>query len=665
MRSNFLLFLLLICVVNLQAQNERLTPEKLWSLGRVSLFDVAPDESRVLYGVTYYDVAENSGQTDLYTISTTGGDRGNALQLTETPESEGNALYRPDGKKIGFLRNGALWEMNLDGSDPQQVSEIQMNGFKYSPDGRYILYIQDVVYGNTVQTQYPDLPKADARIIDDLLYRHWSSWEDEKRSNVFYAEYADGKLKGKPVNIMKEAFDSPTKPFGGMEEIDWAPNSKYIAYTCKKSSGAEAATSTNTDIYLYNLSTKTTRNLSEGMEGYDREPVFSPTGRYLAWNSMETPGFEADKNRIFIYDLNTNTKWDMTEGLDMNTNHPKWDLTDDKIFFNVPFKGTHQIFQVDFSNNGRLRQMTNAHYDYYDFKVLSDRLIVRRASMSEPHEIFRVSKETSKPLALTMVNKEALANIEMGNVQKRVMNTSDGKQMLTWVIYPPNFDPSKKYPTLLYCQGGPQSTVSQFWSYRWNFQMMAANDYIIVAPNRRGLPSFGQEWNDAISGDWGGQAMTDLLTAIDEMKEEPFVDSTRLGAIGASFGGYSVYWLAGNHQKRFKTFISHCGVFNLESWYGTTEELFFANHDMEGAYWEEETPRSYLRDSPHKYVQNWDTPMLVIHGEKDFRVPVGEGMQAFQAAQLQGIPSRFLYFPYGRALGFDTSKRYPLATRIL
>lgn len=646
MKKLILLFCTFFVSITLfsQEKTERLTPEKLWELGRVSLYDVSPDGKKILYGVTYYDIEENKGNRDIYSIRVDGGDRGSATQLTDLAGNESEAQYRPDGKKIGFLLKGFLWEMNPDGSEAKQISEEQMNGFKYSPDGKNILFIRDVKYDQTPQEIYPDLPKATARISDDLMYRHWNDWHDYAYSNVFYASYENGKV-GVARNIMGEAYDSPVNPFGGMEQINWSHNGKYIAYTCKKISGKEYAESTNSDIYLYEIATGKTKNLTEGMNGYDMEPVFSADDRYLAWNSMKTPGFESDRNRIFIYDFVADKKWEMTEGLNQSCNHPHWNKDGSAIYFTSGDKATYQIYMVDFNKGGRMRKITSGHYNYYDFILTDDNIIARRASMSQPHEIYRLPLDTGRPNQVTFTNKEKLANVEMGQVTKRWVETTDGKKMMVWMILPPGFDENKKYPALLYCQGGPQSAVSQFWSYRWNFQMMAANDYVIVAPNRRGLPSFGRKWNDEISGDWGGQPMQDLLSAIDNAKAEPYIDETKLGAVGASFGGYSVYWLAGNHEQRFKTFISHAGLFNLESWYGTTEEMFFANQDIGGAYWEQTPPKSYATDSPHNYVKNWDTPMLVIHGEKDFRVPIGEGMQAFQAAQLKGIPSRFLYFP--------------------
>ncbi|RMG85148.1 MAG: S9 family peptidase [Bacteroidetes bacterium] len=636
------LFLLFLFGVATSAQTDhRLTPEGLWSLGRVSLYDLSPDGKTVLYGVTKFDIGENKGNRDLFTVPAKGGE---ARQITRFEGNESEAQFRPDGKKIGFLKGGKLWEMNPDGFDAHAISDEQMNGFKYSPDGKNILFIRDVAFDKTTQQMYPDLPKANARIIDDLMYRHWNEWEDGAYSNIFVAPYESGKIAGTPKNIMNEPFDSPLKPFGGMEQINWSPDGRFIAYTCKKVRGKDYAVSTDSDVYLYELATGQTTNLTEGMDGYDMEPVFSPDGQYLAWLSMATPGYESDRNRIFVYHFPSDKKWEISENWDRSAGNLRWAPNGEGLYFTSGEQATIHLFYVGL-NDETPTQLTFGDYNYYDYVVGKRAAIIRRCSMSEPHELFRVDLKSKTVEPLTFTNKAQLSDIKMGKVEKRWMKTTDGKNMLVWMIFPPDFDPQKKYPALLYCQGGPQSTVSQFWSYRWNFQIMAANGYIVVAPNRRGLPSFGQAWNDEIAGDWGGQPMQDLLAAIDQAKTEPYVDENRLGAVGASYGGYSVYWLAGNHNHRFKTFIAHGGLYNLESWYGTTEELFFANHDLHGPYFGDAVPATYLHDSPHKFAQNWDTPILIIHGEQDFRVPVSEGMQAFQTAKLKGIPARFLSFP--------------------
>lgn len=643
MKKQFLTTLLFCAVTLLMAQENRLTPEALWSFGRVSLYDVSPDEQNVLYGVTNYNIADNKGSRDLYLIKKEGQDKGTAKQLTKTPESEGDAQFRPDGKKIGYLKGGYLWEMNPDGSEQNQVSTFKMNGFKYSPTGENILYIQDVKYKKTTKEIYPDLPKADARIIDDLMYRHWDHWEDENFSNVFVAPYREGEMSNAGVNIIGEPYDTPLSPFGGMEQINWSPDGQTIAYVSKKLKGKEYAISTNSDIYLYSLATKKTTNISVDNKGYDLDPVFSSTGQ-LAWTSMEKEGYESDRYRIIMMDIQSQRRKEITKGWDFNAHSPQWAKDGKSIFCTSETQGTQQLFQINVADN-KINQITIGTHNIYGFVPTKNSVVATKATMSMPHEVVNIPLVSGKIRQLTFVNKEQLAKTKMGKVESRTVKTTDGKDMLVWVIYPPDFDETKKYPALLYCQGGPQSQVSQFWSYRWNFQMMAANDYIVVAPNRRGLPGFGTEWNEQISGDWGGQAQADLLAAIDDVKKEPYVNEDKLGAVGASYGGYSVYWLAGNHEQRFKSFVSHCGLFNLESWYGTTEESFFANQDIGGAYWEKDAPKSYEQFSPHKFAGNWDTPILVIHGERDFRVPISEGMQAFNTAQMQDIPSRFLYFP--------------------
>jgi dipeptidyl aminopeptidase/acylaminoacyl peptidase len=624
---------------------DRLTPEKLWQLGRVALFDVSPDGKSAVYGLSYYNIEANKGNRDLYLISTDGSSNGKPRQLTNFEGNENDAAFIAGGSKIAYLRGGKLWEMGLGHeSVATKLSELDMNGFKFSPDGRKLLYIADVKYDKTTQDAHPDLKKASGKVIDGLTYRHWNEWEDGLYSNVFVADYTDGKITGQPTNIMGEPFDTPLKPDGGMEQIAWDDKGQRIAYTCKKLSGTAYATSTNSDVFIYDLSTKKTINISEGMGGYDMNPAFSPDGKYLLWESQETPGYEADRHRVMVYDFAKKTMWEATAGLDRNATSPAWSPDGQRIIFQSTEAGTEQLYSIEMMGNG-LKQITAGQFNFGPFVVGKNGIVTTRCSMADPHELFTVPLSGGRDMQLTYTNKDLLGTMKFGKVEKRMIKATDGQPILTWVAYPPDFDPTKKYPTLLYCQGGPQNGVTQFWSYRWNLQLMASNGYIVVAPNRRGLPGFGQKWNDDITGDWGGQAMQDLLSAIDDVATEPYVNKDALGAVGASFGGYSAYWLAGNHQKRFKAFISHCGMFNMESWYGTTEELFFADHDLEGPYWNPKAGETWKLDSPHKYVDKWDTPMLVIHGGLDFRVPESEGMQAFQAAQLKGVPSKFLYFP--------------------
>lgn len=630
-----------------QAQ-QTLTPEMLWQFGRVGEFDVSPDKKTVIYTVTYYDLKENKGNTDIYAIPVEGGA---AKKLTDTKTSEFNITWRPDGKKIAYLSGESgtvqLYEMNPDGTGKKKVSDLKedIGNFKYAPAMNNVLFTQDVKIGKDVHDLYPDLPKANARIMDDLMYRHWNEWDDFKASHVFVAGYKDGALTGTPKDIMAgEPYDAPLMPHGGAEQLTLSPDGNTIAYTCKKQTGKAYAISTNSDIYLYDVKSGATKNISEGMNGYDQEPSYSPDGKQLAWLSMATPGFEADRNRIFVYDIAANKKEEITAGTEQSAGGLRWANDGKKIYFVSDYKGTEQIFSADVKAK-TVKQFSTGQFNYNGIEIAGQYFIANKTTMAMPAELVRVSMKDAKETPLTNVNTEMLGKIKMGKVVARTAKTTDNKDLLSWIIYPPDFDPAKKYPTLLYCQGGPQSAVSQSFSYRWNFQLMAANGYIVVAPNRRGLPGFGTEWNASISGDWGGQPMNDYLTAIDDMAKEKYVNKDKLGCVGASYGGYSVYYLAGHHNKRFKTFIAHCGLFDLKSWYGTTEEMFFANHDIGGPYYAKTPASSYSKFDPSMFVQNWDTPILVIHNEKDFRVPVSQGMEAFSAAQLQNIPSRFLYFP--------------------
>jgi dipeptidyl aminopeptidase/acylaminoacyl peptidase len=627
-----------------------MTPEVLWSFGRLGGTQVSPDGKSVIYGVTYFNIPENKSYRDIYVIPVAGGE---AVKLTDTPEKEAEEQWRPDGKKIGYIstKSGSaqLWEMNPDGSGNTMVSNVEtgISGFSYSPDLKHIFYIKAVKVDKDIHDRFPDLPLANARIETDLMYRHWDSWHDYTYQHIVIAKYSDGILTGDKDIMEGERFDSPMKPWGGIEQISWSPDGKTLAYTCKKKVGKDYALSTNSDIYLYNLETGKTTNFTEGMMGYDINPVFSPDGKKMAWESMERDGYEADKNRLFVADLKTGEKKDYSAAFDQNVKGLTWTADNKSIFFISDIHATDEIYRLDLSG-GKITRITDGVHDYQNIFIAGNQLVATKVSMSHPAEIYRVDPVTGKDEAVTTVTKGLMDQLTFGKVESRWITTTDKKKMLVWVIYPPHFDPAKKYPALLYCEGGPQSTVSQFWSYRWNFQMMAANDYIIVAPNRRGLPGFGQAWNEQISGDYGGQNMKDYLTAIDTLAKEPYIDKNRLGAVGASYGGYSVYYLAGHHQKRFKAFISHCGIFNLEAMYSTTEEMWFVNWDNGGAYWDlnnKVAQNTYKNFSPHKFVQNWDTPILVIHGEKDLRIPYTQGMGAYNSAVLKGIPAEFLFFP--------------------
>ena len=620
------------------------TPELLWKLGRVSEATLSPDGKQILFGITYYDVEKNKGNRDLYVMPSAGGAY---TRLTTTEESEYSAIWRPDGKKIGYLApvNGEMqiWEMNPNGSDAKPISSIEggVDGFQYAKPMNRILFTKTVKLDKNVNDLYPNLPKANALITEDLMYRHWNAWTDYSYSHIFVADYPAFSNR---VDIMQdERFSSPIPNNGGMEQICFSPDGNKIAYTSKKKAGKDFAQSTNSDIYIYDILEKTTKNRSFPIEGYDVNPVFSPDGNLLAWGGMQKEGFESDKKSIFIYNFKTDRVRNYSVEFEESADDFVFSEDGKTLYFISGIKATYQIFALDIAKE-KITQLTRGRHDYRSFSLAGNTLIGIKETMEKPADIFKIDLKTGTETQLTEINKEVLKNVASITVEERWVETTDGKQMLVWVILPPNFDKNKKYPAILYCQGGPQSAVSQFFSYRWNFQMMASRGYIVVAPNRRGLPTFGKEWNDQISLDYGGQNMQDYLSAIDNVAKEPYVDETKLGCVGASYGGFSVYWLAGNHNKRFKAFIAHCGMFNLESWYGTTEELFFANHDLGGAYWKKPIPKSYAF-SPHHFISNWDTPILVIHGGNDFRIPYTEGMQAFNAAQIQGIPSRFLFFP--------------------
>ncbi len=669
MKKIILLSIFSLAFAPLNAQNT-LTPETLWKLGRVSEAGISPDGKMVIYNIRNFNVAENKGLSDVYILSLTStGDvieaksliNKNADKINATGDMT-NARWRPDGKKVGFIiadANGEsqLFEVATDGSGKTQITFVKggISNFGYSQTMDNIWYTADVKLDQKPSEIYPDLPKtSEARVIDGLMYRHWNTWHDYAYSHLFVATYTDGKT-GLAKDLMpNEKYDTPLQPFGGDEQITFSPDGKKLAYTCKKESGTAAAVSTNSDIYIYDLTTGKTIDATQGMNGYDNNPVFSPDGKKMLWLSMETPGYESDRNRLFIMDVTTGVKKELLTNFDFSVDQMDWSGDNKTVYFIAGWHGTHQLFSYDTQarNATAPKQITNEQADYQDLSIAyvnnKPLLIASRMSMVMPTEIYKVDANTGSATQITFTNKTIWDAIAKPKCEKRMVKTSDGKDMLVWVIYPPGFDPEasgKKYPTLLFCQGGPQSIVSQAFSYRWNFSLMASNGYIVVAPNRRGLPSFGEAWNDQITGDWGGQAQNDLLSAIDDVSKEPYVDKNKLGCVGASYGGYSVYWLAGHHNKRFKAFIAHDGVFNLESEFGSTEEMFFANHDMEGPYWQSPKPKSYDEFSPHKFVQNWDTPILIISNEKDYRVPVTQGIEAFTAAQMRGIPSRFLYFP--------------------
>ena len=635
---------------DIRIKDGRMTPEALWAMGRIGGMNVSPDGKRVVYTVAYYSVPENKSNREVFVMNADGSDN---KQITKTGFAENEAVWIKGGTKIAFLCNESgssqLWEMNPDGTDRKRLSDYDkdIEGFAFSPDEKKVLFISQVKTVNSTADKYPDLDKATGVIITDLMYKHWDEWVTTV-PHPFVADF-DGESISNPVDVMEgELFESPMKPFGGIEQLAWNTTSDKIAYTSRKKTGKEYAISTNSDIYVYDLNTKQTTNITEENKGYDTNPTYSPDGKSIACLSMERDGYEADQNRLMVMNLETGEKTFVSKDFDSNVDSYCWSADCERIYFTGVWHGESQVYQIDLANGNKITPLTEGMYDYASVALLGDKLIAQRHSMSMGDEIYSIDLTGDHTVTqLTFENKHIYDQLTMGKVEERWMKTTDGKQMLTWVIYPPQFDPNKKYPTLLFCEGGPQSPVSQFWSYRWNFQIMAANDYIIVAPNRRGLPGFGLEWNEAVSGDYGGQCMKDYFTAIDEVAKEPYVNKDRLGCVGASFGGFSVYWLAGHHDKRFKAFIAHDGIFNMEMQYLETEEMWFANWDMGGAYWEKQnaTAQRTFANSPHKFVDKWDTPILCIHGEKDYRILANQGMAAFNAAVLRGVPAELLIYP--------------------
>ena len=659
------------------SKGDRMTPETLWAMGRIGGAAASPDGKTIAYQVGYYSVKENKSHQMLYTVSADGKRQ---QTLTTTAASETDATWINGGKRIAFLSKGQLWTMNADGSDRRQLtkSDIDIEGFKFSPDETKVILIKSLPYHESIKKNPDDLPLATGRVVTDLNYRHWDHYV-ETVAHPFVANVAaDGIDSGKDI-IDGEPYECPMAPFGGVEQLAWSPDSKTIAYTCRKKTGVEYATSTDSDIFLYDVATGSTKNLCkpEGYKapevdyttslkhqavnnqaddvnvGYDTNPQFSPDGKYVAWQSMKHDGYESDRNRLCVYNLATGEKKYVAEKFDSNVDAFCWAADSKTLYFIGCWHACVNMYQTNI--NGELKQLTDDKMDFGSIQMLGNtgKILASRHSISQADELYIITpgKDVSKTKVqqLTCENKAFYDQLEMGKVEERWVKTTDGKQMLVWVILPPHFDANKKYPTLLFCEGGPQSPVSQFWSYRWNFQIMAANDYVVIAPNRRGLPGFGSEWNEEVSGDWTGQCMNDYLSAIDDAANNlPYVDKDRLGCVGASFGGFSVYYLAGHHNKRFKAFIAHDGAFNLESMYTDTEEAWFSNWEYDDAYWKyvksNRAKRTYA-NSPHKFVDKWDTPILCIHGEMDYRINANQGFGAFNAARMRGIPAELLIYP--------------------
>ena len=629
----------------------RLTPEALWAMGRIN--SVHPDEQSglIAYTVSYYSVEENRSTSWIRICKPTPSP--NSLIASSPIETIDEFVGHSPA-----WHNGQLCYINAQGQvvigDKTLTGfEHDIEGFLLSPQGDKIILIAQVKTIPSTADKHPDLPLASGRVVDDLMYKHWDEWT-ETAPHPFLCEFKEGVATPESGNkklgiancidlLENTPYESPMKPFGGIEQLAWSPDCKTIAYTCRKKSGLDYAVSTNSDIYLYDITTGTHTNLTEGNGGYDTNPSYSPDGQWIAWQSMERDGYESDENRLMIQNLQTGERRFLTQGMETNVDSYYW-KNNNSLVFSAVWHATSMLYEVNLQ--GERTCLTSGQYDYVPGGNIGDTYYCLRHSMREANEIFCFA-QGKELIQISHENDNIYSQITMGDVVPRWQKTTDGKQMLTWIIYPPHFDPSKKYPTLLYCEGGPQSPVSQFWSFRWNFMMMAANDYIIVAPNRRGLPGFGNQWNEQISGDYGGQCMRDYLSAIDEfVASEPYVDKDRLGCVGASFGGFSVYWLAGHHDKRFKAFIAHDGIFNLEQQYLETEELWFANWDLGGPYWEKNKMTEHsFSNSPHRFVDKWDTPILCIHGEKDYRILASQGMAAFNAAVIRGIPAELLIYP--------------------
>ena len=666
---------------NIQLTSDLMTPEALWAMGRIGSAQASPDGKQVVYQVSYYSVKQNASHTMLF-IQPTKAEKNMAKPrpLTTDAKSETDAAWIEGGQRIAFLREGQLWKMNPDGTGRVKLtnSGIDIEGFKFSPDGSKVILIKSLPYNDIIKKNPDDLPKASGRLITDMNYRHWDHYV-ESIPHPFVAE-VNGNTIDEGVDVLAgEPYESPMAPFGGIEQFDWSRDSKQIAYTCRKKTGVDYAISTDADIYLYNIETRQTRNLckpegyvepkidpTKSMRnqavnhqqgdlnvGYDQNPQFSPDGQYVAWQSMARNGYESDRNRLCVYRLSDGTKTYVTERFDSNVDGFCWSNDSKTLFFLGVWNAVGMVYQTNLK--GEVMQLTDGWYDYGSLQALANgkQLLVSRHSYLAPDDLYLLTvnkKEKRSAVAqITGENKHILDQLAKPSVQQRWVKTTDGKQELEWIILPPHFDANKKYPTLLFCEGGPQTPVSQFWSYRWNMYIMAANGYVVVAPNRRGLPGFGSEWNEAVSQDWTGQPMKDLLSAIDDAANElPYVDKDRLGCVGASFGGFSAYYLAGHHDGRFKCFIAHDGAFNLESMYTDTEEAWFSNWEYDDAYWNKdqtEAARRTYANSPHLAVDKWDTPILCIHGEKDYRINANQGFGAFNAARMRGIPAELLLFP--------------------
>lgn len=626
-----------------------LTPEVLEALGKVAELTPSPDGKLLAFTLTYESIEDNKGNSEIYVIDNTGGE---PRRLTKTAGSEGNIQWIDNGERIAFVglddkgEKTQIFSMKPDGSDRKQLSKVEngVESFKISPDGKKIVLASPIKPFNRDTTVFEGLDKTSGILVNDLMYKHWDQWVTEL-PHPFVGNFDGNEVTALEDIMANEPYECPMRPFGGAEAFAWSPDSKQLVYVSRKKAGMDYAFSTDSNLYLYNLETKKTEDLTPDNPGYDTDPVFSPDGKQLAWLSMATAKYESDKKRLMVMDMATRTKRDLTANWDYWPEAIAWSQDGKELYFNAYYQGTCPAFKIN-AASAEIAQIADGMWDYVNVIPTATGVYAMRHNMLQPNEIITIG-DKMQVNELTAVNKEILSQLKEVKVEKRLVPTTDGKEMVAWVILPPDFDPAKKYPALLYCQGGPQQAVSQFWSYRWNFRIMAAHDYIVVAPARRGTPGFGHEWNHQISKDYPGQNMNDYLSAVDYMKKEPYVDGDHFGAIGASYGGFSVYYLAGHSDGRFAALVAHAGIFNMEAQYLETEEMFFADYDMGGAPWENANAiaQRTFANSPHKAVNNWTAPILVTVGELDYRILASQGMMAFNAAKMHGLEAEMLVFP--------------------
>ena len=632
--------------------NEIMSAEMLMSMHRISSPQVSPDGKWILYSLSIPSIEGNSFTKDLYKITIDGQEK---TQLTEKHEKNYNAIWSPDGKQIAFIstqqidstkpKSPQIWTMNPDGTNKKKITDIEegVSNMAMSPDGKYFSFTSEVKIDKTPKDLYPQFPKANIRIYDKVPLRHWDHWIDDKYSHLFVIPAEGGEAK----DLMPgEPYDCPLAPFGGGEQIAWSPDSKELAYTAKKYSGLDFVKNTNSEIYLVPVEGGEAKNITEGMPGYDTEPLYSPDGKWIAFNSMARGGFESDKHRLMLYNRENGEIKELSEKLDQWIEGPVWAPDSKSLFFTAGTKGSIPIYQM-MVEDGSFKTIGAGWFNDGAVRITPDgkTLVFERQDMMHPVDFYTIPVDGGEAKQITNENADRLKDLKPATVKEKWVKATDGKDIHCWVLYPPDFDESKKYPMISYCQGGPQSMIGQRFHYRWNYYLMASHGYVVLLPNRRGVPGFGQDWNDAISHDWAGMPMTDILTATDEMLKEPYIDKEGVAAVGASAGGYAVFWLAGNHEGRFSAFISHCGVFNLESMYGSTEELWFPDWEYGGPYWEGNNKSFYDKHSPHRYIANWDTPLMISTGEYDFRVPYTQSLEAFQAAQVKGIDSKIVICP--------------------